>query len=77
MSDLTHLDEHGRARMVDVSDKSETDRVAVAGARVVIQVHGVDARGLTRPDAQRPVGRDVHNGVGFHVLHQPPGKIGE
>ena len=27
----------GRARMVDVSDKAETDRVAVAGARVVMQ----------------------------------------
>ena len=32
-----HLDAEGRARMVDVSDKDETDRVAVAGARVVMQ----------------------------------------
>ena len=30
MSRLTHLDETGRARMVDVSDKSPTDRVARA-----------------------------------------------
>lgn len=30
MSKLTHLDQHGRARMVDVSQKSETARVATA-----------------------------------------------
>src|SRR6266436_8847334 len=34
LPDLTHVDSEGRARMVDVSDKDETDRVAVAGARV-------------------------------------------
>jgi indole-3-glycerol phosphate synthase len=32
--DLSHVDSEGRARMVDVSGKDETDRVAVAGARV-------------------------------------------
>jgi cyclic pyranopterin phosphate synthase len=31
---LTHLDERGRARMVDVGDKPETHRVAVASAAV-------------------------------------------
>ena len=36
-SSFTHLDAEGRARMVDVSDKDETDRVAVAGARVVMR----------------------------------------
>ena len=30
MSGLTHIDAEGRARMVDVSDKPETDREAVA-----------------------------------------------
>lgn len=30
MSRLTHLDDHGRARMVDVSGKSATERTAVA-----------------------------------------------
>ncbi|MEO6361101.1 MAG: cyclic pyranopterin monophosphate synthase MoaC [Sphingomicrobium sp.] len=30
MSKLTHLDEHGRARMVDVSDKAVTARTATA-----------------------------------------------
>lgn len=30
MSELTHLDESGRARMVDVSGKAPTERVAIA-----------------------------------------------
>jgi cyclic pyranopterin monophosphate synthase len=34
MGDLTHLDEHGRARMVDVAAKPVTDRRARARARV-------------------------------------------
>lgn len=33
---LTHLDERGRARMVDVSGKASTDRVARAQARLVL-----------------------------------------
>jgi indole-3-glycerol phosphate synthase len=37
LPDLSHTDLDGRARMVDVSDKAETDRVAVAGARVVMR----------------------------------------
>jgi cyclic pyranopterin monophosphate synthase len=31
---LTHFDDAGRARMVDVGEKSETERVAVASGRV-------------------------------------------
>src|SRR3954468_7440277 len=34
MSELTHVDEHGTARMVDVGDKPATDRRAVARALV-------------------------------------------
>ncbi|MAQ18638.1 MAG: cyclic pyranopterin monophosphate synthase MoaC [Sandaracinus sp.] len=34
MSELTHLDEHGRARMVDVGDKPITAREARASARL-------------------------------------------
>jgi indole-3-glycerol phosphate synthase len=34
---FTHLDPQGRARMVDISEKQETDRVAVAGARMVMR----------------------------------------
>jgi indole-3-glycerol phosphate synthase len=39
---FTHLDAEGRARMVDISDKHETDRVAVAGARVVMRQQTVE-----------------------------------
>ena len=34
MSTLTHLDESGNARMVDIGEKAITSRVAVAGAEV-------------------------------------------
>ncbi len=34
---LTHLDEHGRARMVDVGHKDDTQREAVARGRVLMQ----------------------------------------
>lgn len=37
MSDLTHIDEQGRARMVDVSQKSPTRRVARAQAVLHMQ----------------------------------------
>src|SRR5574341_1569903 len=34
MSQLTHLDSEGRARMVDVGNKPETERVAIAKGEV-------------------------------------------
>jgi cyclic pyranopterin phosphate synthase len=34
MAELTHFDESGRARMVDVGDKEATHRIAVAGGTV-------------------------------------------
>jgi len=34
MSSLTHLDEQGRANMVDVGHKDDTERLAVAGGEV-------------------------------------------
>ncbi|BCW89424.1 Cyclic pyranopterin monophosphate synthase [Alphaproteobacteria bacterium SO-S41] len=37
MTDLTHVDEAGRAAMVDVTDKTDTDRVAVAAAFIALQ----------------------------------------
>ncbi len=36
MSDLTHLDEHGNARMVDVGAKEETRREAVARGAILL-----------------------------------------
>lgn len=36
MADFSHFNEKGRARMVDVSEKSETARTAVAAGRVLV-----------------------------------------
>lgn len=43
MSKLTHIDEHGHARMVDTSAKSITSRRAVASARVLMSPATVTA----------------------------------
>ncbi len=37
MNELTHFDEHGRARMVDVGNKDETHRIAIAHGQIVMQ----------------------------------------
>ena len=37
MSDLTHFDREGKAVMVDVSAKAETERVAIAKGAVIMQ----------------------------------------
>ncbi len=37
MGELTHFDEQGRARMVDVSEKSATARVAVARGSILME----------------------------------------
>jgi len=37
VEELTHFDEDGRARMVDVSDKAETARMAVARGKITVQ----------------------------------------
>lgn len=50
---LTHLDAAGRARMVDVGGKSETERVAVARGSVVMKLETLDlirALGLDKGD---------------------------
>lgn len=36
MAELTHLDENGRARMVDVGGKSATQRLAIAEGRIAM-----------------------------------------
>jgi cyclic pyranopterin phosphate synthase len=43
MSQLTHIDEQGRAKMVDTTDKGITARRAVASARVLMSAETVDA----------------------------------
>ncbi len=37
MTDFTHLDEDGRVRMVDVGDKKETKRTAIAAGRISME----------------------------------------
>jgi molybdenum cofactor biosynthesis protein MoaC len=51
MNDLTHLDENGAARMVDVSGKDTTEREAVAEAAIVLSVEAFDA--VTSGDAPK------------------------
>src|SRR3954471_5117493 len=53
MSDLTHLDERGRARMVDVSAKGETVRIATACGRVLMRqetLRLIQSGGVTKGD---------------------------
>jgi cyclic pyranopterin phosphate synthase len=42
MDELTHFDDAGRARMVDVGAKDETHRVAIASARIRMQPETLD-----------------------------------
>jgi len=47
MSEFSHLDEQGNARMVDVSQKQDTERIAIAQAKAVSYTH------LTLPTTER------------------------
>jgi cyclic pyranopterin monophosphate synthase len=51
VSELSHLDDAGRARMVDVGGKAVTDRLAVARARVSMSAETLDA--VRRGDAPK------------------------
>lgn len=41
-SPLTHIDQRGEARMVDVTDKGATERVAIAEGRVIMRKETLD-----------------------------------
>ncbi len=43
MKDLTYIDNHGRAKMVDTTEKSITERHAVASARVLMSAETINA----------------------------------
>ena len=43
MTKLTHIDEHGRAKMVDTTEKFITERRAVASARVLMSAETINA----------------------------------
>jgi cyclic pyranopterin monophosphate synthase len=51
MAKLTHIGQRGEARMVDVSDKAATERVAVAEGRVVMAAKTLDL--VLRGDAKK------------------------
>ncbi len=51
MSELTHLDDQGAARMVDVGAKPETDRAAIA--RATVRVSPETATLVARGDASK------------------------
>lgn len=43
MNKLTHLDEEGAARMVDVTEKADTERIAIAEATISLSVDAFQA----------------------------------
>ena len=43
MADLTHLDAHGNARMVDVGGKAATQRLAIASGRIRMSAEALAA----------------------------------
>jgi len=54
MTDLTHLDAEGRARMVDVGEKAETARTAFAEGSITMSLDALDAierHALSKGDA--------------------------
>ena len=60
MTELSHLDAQGRARMVDVGDKDETERRARAAAQVTMSagtLAAIEGGGVPKGDvwpASRP-----------------------
>src|SRR3954469_4017038 len=50
MSELTHFNEQGRAKMVDVSDKAETVRTAIATSSILVNetVHSQITEGTNK-----------------------------
>ncbi len=54
MSDLTHIDAEGRARMVDVGAKAETERVAYAKGSITMSrdaLEAIERNSLAKGDA--------------------------
>ena len=77
MAQLTHLDESGAARMVDVGQKSITERVAVAGGRIVMlpeTLRLLDSGSHKKGDVLRMVILITRNDVEYHspelLLHR-------
>src|ERR1700684_4188127 len=70
---LTHLDEAGRARMVDVSAKDVTVRTATASGRVLLSAQAVAAlRDGTGPKGDAPARARI---AGIAAAKRPPDLI--
>lgn len=69
-SGLTHLDEQGSARMVDVGGKDVTGRVAVAGCRVELSAE--TARLLAAGDLPKGDARAVARIAGIQAAKRTP-----
>jgi cyclic pyranopterin monophosphate synthase len=67
---LTHVDEHGAARMVDVSPKAATDRVATASGRVVVAASTADL--LRRGDVPKGDALGVARVAGIMAAKRTP-----
>ncbi|WP_339252171.1 cyclic pyranopterin monophosphate synthase MoaC [Sporosarcina sp. FSL W8-0480] len=50
MSELTHFNEQGRAKMVDVSDKAVTTRTAIAASSIIVNklIHSQSTEGTNK-----------------------------
>ena len=57
MAELTHINEQGRAKMVDVSEKADTKRIGVASGRICADHRRKDQK---RRCARRSAGSRCH-----------------
>src|SRR5690606_36020839 len=69
---LTHIDADGRARMVDVSDKASTKRVATAEGRVLMSAKALD---LARSKGGKGEGRATAELAGVLAAEETSGLI--
>lgn len=64
MAELTHINEQGRAKMVDVSEKADTKRIGVASGRICMQPETfaliTDGQNQKRRCARRSAGSRCH-----------------
>ena len=56
--DFTHFDEKGRALMVDVTEKNETERCAVATGRILVSRRVYETHLIPKPLDRRDCGSD-------------------
>ena len=75
MSELTHFDEAGQAHMVNVGEKSETHRIAVACGRIHMQpatfelvAGGTAKKGDVIGQAGKGVSAMIHSSMDGKVL---------